>query len=162
LKVTALSETRRRSHLGNEVRLETRGSETQFGFALLWFGKCSEVLSRENGRGLERKAGSLGVRAPRTWTNLFEGRTGTRSAQPFGVCRARNVQQFFGAGVRCANRTAVLTDWSCHLFGDGEDEAVEYGSSETDSTVQERVERQEGNGCGDTVRLQMSGILRGV
>jgi hypothetical protein len=60
------------------------------------------------------------------------------------------------------NRITVLTDWSCHLFGDGEDETVEYGSSETDLAVRERVECQEGNGRGDTVRLQMRGILRGV
>jgi hypothetical protein len=36
------------------------------------------------------------------------------------------------------------------------------GGSSEQSTMRERVEHQEGNGRGDTVRLQTRKILRGV
>jgi hypothetical protein len=91
LKVTALSETRRRSHLGNEVRLEARGFEAP---------------ARSADSGLDHRCGS---RRPGDVTRLGIS-TGTLYCGRFGGhvgCRHRN------CGLRSveAGRTAASFGW---------------------------------------------------
>jgi hypothetical protein len=128
------------------------------GFALLWFGGCSETLSRVSAASV-RKVGFFGSRStadlmePLLWWRESQAHVRQDSSE---VGRTHAECRFFGIDGRHATNRGLLADRLGRLFGGDDNETWELGFGRGDRKRHGLVQEQRDFGRGTLGHLDSS------